>query len=88
MMAAPSTDTRPVVGDNPVMARLQADFEELFIGAGVTLVLCGHEHAYGEGGLERGRQQHRCCCRCAAFLQASCAAQQPACWERAQGTQH
>ena len=35
MMAAPSLDTRPVVGDQANMARLQADYEELFAKHGV-----------------------------------------------------
>ncbi|GBF92766.1 hypothetical protein Rsub_05135 [Raphidocelis subcapitata] len=46
MLAAPSGDTRPVVGDQANMARLMADYEELFAASGVALVIVGHEHAY------------------------------------------
>jgi hypothetical protein len=35
MMAAPSTDTRPIVGDQANMARLQADYEDTFVTHGV-----------------------------------------------------
>jgi hypothetical protein len=35
MMAAPSTDTRPVVGDQANMARLQGDYDDLFMEHGV-----------------------------------------------------
>lgn len=35
MMAAPSSDTRPVVGDIANMQRLQADYEDLFLEGGV-----------------------------------------------------
>ncbi|KAI8476656.1 MAG: Metallo-dependent phosphatase-like protein [Monoraphidium minutum] len=46
MMAAPSLDARPVVGDQANMARMTSDFEDLFSRNGVALVLTGHEHAY------------------------------------------
>jgi hypothetical protein len=35
MMAAPSTDDRPIVGDIPVMQRLTHDYEDMFFQHGV-----------------------------------------------------
>jgi len=46
MMVAPSTDTRPVVGDVANMQRLQRDYEDLFMTHNVSLVVTGHQHAY------------------------------------------
>jgi hypothetical protein len=60
MTAAPSTDSRPVVGDQDNMARLMADYEELFSRSGV----CGGARAaarWGGGALTAQEILCDCC---------------------------
>ncbi|GAX76191.1 hypothetical protein CEUSTIGMA_g3635.t1 [Chlamydomonas eustigma] len=46
MMVAPATYSKPFVGDLQVEARLQEDYQELFMKYKVNMVIAGHEHAY------------------------------------------
>jgi hypothetical protein len=46
MMVAPATYSAPYVGDLQVEARLQEDYQDLFMKYKVNMVISGHEHAY------------------------------------------